>query len=56
MKMTKHQRLLFGAILTFVFIDLYNAEPIAEPVMEETGTETRDSKGTFYNSQCEISF
>ena len=45
MKMTKDLSLLFFAILTFAFIDLYNAEPIAEPVIEET--ETRDSKGTF---------
>ena len=56
MKMTKDLSLLFFAILSLAFVDLYNAEPIAEPVIEETGTENRDSKGTFYSSQCEISF
>ena len=45
MKMTKDLTLLFFAILTFAFLDSYNAEPIAEPVIEETGS--RDSKGTF---------
>ena len=54
MKMTKDLTLLFFAILTFAFLDSYNAEPIAEPVIEETGT--RDSKGTFYSSQYDISF
>jgi len=44
MKMTKDLTLLFFTILTFVFINSYNAEPIAEPVVEEIGTETRDSK------------
>ena len=47
MKMTKDLTLLFFAILNFAFINLYNAEPIAEPVVEEVGTDTRDSKGTF---------
>ena len=56
MKMTKDLGLLFFAILTFAFIDLYNAEPIAEPVIDEVGTDTRDSKGTFYSSQHDISF
>ena len=56
MKMTKDLTLLFFAILTFAFINSYNAEPIAEPVVEEIGTETRDSKGTFLSSQSVISF
>ena len=56
MKMTKDLTLLFFAILTFAFINSYNAEPIAEPVVEEIGTETRDSKGTFLRSQSVISF
>ena len=54
--MTKDLGLLFFAILTFAFIDLYNAEPIAEPINEEVGTDTRDSKGTFSSSQYDISF
>ena len=56
MKMTKDLGLLFFALLTFAFIDLYNAEPIAEPVIDEVGTDSRDSKGTFYSSQYDISF
>ena len=47
---------LFFAILTFAFINSYNAEPIAEPVVEEIGTETRDSKGTFLSSQSVFFF
>ena len=54
--MTKDLTLLFFAILTFAFINSYNAEPIAEPVVEEIGTETRDSKGTFLSSQSVIFF
>ena len=54
--MTKDLGLLFFAILTFALIDLYNAEPIAEQVIDKVGIDTRDSKGTFYSSQYNISF